>query len=267
MRYLLLVFILCSCASNSKIPWEKVEKPSPGASESIGYYSAGCLAGGKSLKTYSPFYYVMKPSRKRYYGHPKLLSFLIDLGRDLKRSENKIMLLGDLSQPKGGPMIYAHASHQIGLDVDIWFRMVSKEKVLTLEESENWAATSYVAGENLTDDWHGGIEKMIQLSAQDKRVQRVLVNPVVKKHFCHKYPGKQWMRKIRAWYGHDDHAHVRLYCDKKNPYCEPQSDPPIGDGCDENLEWWFTEEAKLEALNHRKDPETPKLPAKCHELL
>ena len=28
--------------------------------------------------------------------------------------------VGDMSQPRGGPMVTGHSSHQIGLDVDIW---------------------------------------------------------------------------------------------------------------------------------------------------
>ena len=31
------------------------------------------------------------------------------------------LLIGDMSQPRGGPMLNGHSSHQIGLDVDIWF--------------------------------------------------------------------------------------------------------------------------------------------------
>jgi murein endopeptidase len=29
------------------------------------------------------------------------------------------LLIGDMSQPRDGPMLYGHSSHQIGLDVDI----------------------------------------------------------------------------------------------------------------------------------------------------
>jgi hypothetical protein len=32
----------------------------------------------------------------------------------------KGLYIGDISQPRGGPMTSGHASHQIGLDADIW---------------------------------------------------------------------------------------------------------------------------------------------------
>jgi penicillin-insensitive murein endopeptidase len=51
------------------------------------------------------------------------------------------------------------------------------------------------------------------------------------------------MSKIRPWWGHNYHFHVRLSCPSGDPECRGQAPPPAGDGCGRELDWWFTEEA------------------------
>jgi len=53
----------------------------------------------------------------------------------------------DLGQPRGGPTLSGHRSHQSGLDVDIWF-LLSKQaasRTLAYNERETWGAPSVLA--------------------------------------------------------------------------------------------------------------------------
>ena len=38
-----------------------------------------------------------------------------------------------------------------------------------------------------------------------------------------------WLAKVRPWYGHDDHMHVRLRCPADEPLCRDQDPPPRGE--------------------------------------
>ena len=95
--------------------------PAPLAARTIGFYSRGCLAGGRPLPVNGPAWQVMRLSRNRNWGHPALIAFLERFraqGADGQPLAG--ILVGDMSQPRGGPMLTGHASHQIGLDVDVW---------------------------------------------------------------------------------------------------------------------------------------------------
>jgi penicillin-insensitive murein endopeptidase len=270
--------VLPGCASPQPKPnrWALQNTPYPGAALAIGKTGAGCLAGGVSLYPDGEGYSVMRPSRKRYYGHPQLVAFLEDLGKAVKKERLGVLLVGDLAQPRGGLMPGGHASHQTGIDVDLWFRMAKDRP--NLADRENLPATSVVlpAMKGLDpSSWSPADLQVLRLAASDARVERIFVNPAIKRELCAdflKYAPKmrkteaRWLRKIRPWWGHDDHFHVRLLCPAGSPECVPG--PAIGgEECDANLDWWFTEEAM------RKDqPETvpgrePVLPASCQQLL
>ena len=68
----------------------------------------------------APTWQVMRLSRNRNWGHPKLVAFLERLAEKAKKVGWNGLLVGDMSQPRGGPMLTGHASHQVGLDADIW---------------------------------------------------------------------------------------------------------------------------------------------------
>ncbi len=95
-------------------------KPVPLAARSIGGYAKGCLAGAVALPINGPTWQVMRLSRNRNWGHPLLIAFLERLAQGAKKVGWNGLLVGDMSQPRGGPMLTGHASHQIGLDADIW---------------------------------------------------------------------------------------------------------------------------------------------------
>jgi penicillin-insensitive murein endopeptidase len=254
-------------------PWSHVTKPTLDPTQSIGEYAAGCLRGAKKIELTGPGYQVMRPSRKRYYGHPLLINFLKDLAQKVQEKGWGDLLIGDMGQARGGPTVGGHASHQIGLDVDIWFVQETDGKILTTKQREELSAPSMVI-----DDFEGLNEKnwkpqkmdLIKLAALHPGVQRIFVNPVIKRELCGKYKGEAWMTKVRPWWFHQEHFHVRLYCAPGDVTCVPQDETPPGDGCDQTLSDWFTPESKQKEKELRETPGQamlPTLPALCSEVL
>ena len=83
--------------------------------------------------------------RARNWGHPQLIRFIERLAADARKvGWNGPFVAGDMSQPRGGPMLSEHTSHQIGLDVDIWFAPMP-DHVQSREERELGPATDVVA--------------------------------------------------------------------------------------------------------------------------
>ena len=112
----------------------------------IGYYPSGCLQGGVELPTTGPTWQVMRLSRNRNWGHPELVQFLERFAPLAAEATGwKGILIGDMAQPRGGPLPFGHKSHQIGLDVDIWF-MPMPDRVLSKAERENILASNGCSG-------------------------------------------------------------------------------------------------------------------------
>ena len=98
-----------------------IPTPSNGASEAIGSYARGCQSGAMELPENGQTWQAMRLSRNRNWGQPQLVSFVEDLSAFAATQPGwDGLYIGDMSQPRGGPMLTGHASHQIGLDVDIW---------------------------------------------------------------------------------------------------------------------------------------------------
>jgi penicillin-insensitive murein endopeptidase len=271
----ILVSGLCSeCLATSVAQkWSMVTQPTKtsGNAQSIGTYNAGCISGAVSVPANGTGYQMMRLSRKRSYGHPDLKQFIEKLGQASASQHLGSQLIGDLGQPRGGPTLSGHRSHQSGLDVDIWF-LLSKQaanRTLAFNERETWSAPSVLAAHSDAIDytqWSQANEKILEAAARMPEVDRIFVNPSVKRELCAHSATHDWLRKIRPWWKHDDHFHVRLKCPKNNKYCQGQESLPPGDGCDAGLNWWFTEEAK-----HPAPPKTPpkplELPALCDSVL
>ena len=129
------------------------------------------------------------------------------------------MLIGDLGQPRGGPTLSGHRSHQTGLDVDIWFLLSTQaaSHTLAFKERETWNAPSVLVGQSDTIDyrqWSKANEKVLEVAAQTAEVDRIFVNPSIKRELCLTHARHDWLRKIRPWGKHDDHFHVRLNAPK-----------------------------------------------------
>jgi penicillin-insensitive murein endopeptidase len=176
-----------------------------------------------------------------------------------------------LGQPRGGPTLSGHRSHQTGLDVDIWFLLSPQAagRTLAFNERETWSSPSVLAGKsdsiNYTQ-WSPANEKVLEAAARLPEVDRIFVNPSVKRELCGRKTAHDWLRKIRPWWKHDDHFHVRLKCPKNNKDCRGQEPLPEGDGCDAGLAWWFSEEAKHPKIP-QIPPKPPLLPALCDSVL
>ena len=107
--------------------------------KSFGFYSKGCFAGGVAIATDGPTWQAMRLSRNRRWGHPAMIKLIEKLSRDATADGWPGLLIGDISQPRGGPMLTGHASHQIGLDADIWFTPMPNRR-LSATERENMSA-------------------------------------------------------------------------------------------------------------------------------
>jgi len=225
----------------------------------VGFYANGCLAGGAALPIDGPAWQVMRLSRNRNWGHPGLIRFLEALAAKTHKSGAwNGLLVGDMSQPRGGPMITGHASHQVGLDADIWLTPMPDRQLTRLEREETSAINVVAADRRDVDpsNWMSGHAAVIKAAAHDPQVERVFVNAAIKKALCRDGGAdRAWMNKVRPYWGHDYHFHVRLRCPADSPACKPQPPPPPGDGCGKDLDWWFTD-----AVLHPKPPPVPEKP-------
>ena len=103
----------------------------------------------------------------------------------------------------------------------------------------------------------------------------MLVNAAIKKEMCHVVDKKHdgWMAKIRPWYGHADHIHVRLKCPPDSPNCRHQSPVPGGDGCDDkSLAYWFSDKVLHPKIKPSGEPPSKglmlkDLPPACKTVL
>ncbi len=216
--------------------------PSAAAGESFGSYARGCLAGGVQLPETGPTWQAMRLSRNRNWGHPELIAFLHRLGGYAQDAGWPGIYVGDMSQPRGGPMRTGHRSHQIGLDADIWMRR-PVGRALSTSERERIGSYVVVAsdGVNMNSNWSPSHHQVLKAAASDPAVARIFVNAAIKRALCANEPpgDREWLSKIRPWRGHDAHFHVRLRCPPDSPGCQNQGAPAPGDGCGADLAKWF----------------------------
>lgn len=234
-----VVVALALAITPEENPWEHINTPSEGPSRSIGNYGSGCLEGGKALPFEGPGYYVIRPSRQKNFGHSHLISFVKKLAFTLKMTGNGDILIGDLGSSRGGPIVGWHASHQIGLDGDIWFVQPPRGKYLTRKEREVFDPVSMLNADQtqVTHHWNKHKEMMVKYAAQSSRLNRIFINPTLKRKLCESYGGEPWLQKVRPWWGHHAHFHVRLSCPSNSPQCVSQAPLPPGDGCDSIGDW------------------------------
>lgn len=209
-------------------------------SEPFGGYAKGCAAGNVMLPETGPTWQAMRLSRNRNWGQPEAIDFIKDLSaKAAKQPGWSGLYVGDISQPRGGPMLTGHASHQIGLDADIWLRPADRLNLSTTER-ENISSISMrrAKGAFTNDQWTRAHHNILKAAASDPRVARIFIFPGAKVQMCKDEKGdRSWLRKIRPWYGHHYHFHVRLACPKGARGCVDQAPPPAGDGCADAQEW------------------------------
>ena len=211
------------------------QKPEP-----FGSYSKGCVAGAVQLPETGPTWQAMRLSRNRNWGYPETVDFIKDLSQFAARQPGWAGLyVGDVSQPRGGPMTSGHASHQLGLDVDIWM-LPPKRLNLSRSEREKISSISMRRsnGAYVNSSWTRQHHEILKAAAKDPRVARIFVFPGAKVQMCKDEKGNRaWLRKVRPWWGHHYHFHVRLNCPKGARGCVNQDPPPAGDGCKDAEQW------------------------------
>ena len=231
----------------AKVLFGAVAAPANMASRSIGFYAKGCLAGAKPLPVNGPAWQAMRLSRNRMWGHPSLVRYIERFAKDAKEKDGwPGLLVGDMSLPRGGPMPFGHASHQVGLDVDIWYKPMPDRK-LTDEEREKMPMESFLLDPGHVNPavWTPEYTKLLRRAVSYPEVSRIFVNPAIKKWLCDNVKeNRAFMRKIHPIMGHDDHFHVRLVCPADNPGCRNQPDKAVDEGCGKSLDAWIAKLSK-----------------------
>lgn len=264
------------------------QAPSKQDAMPIGSYARGCAAGLMELPETGPTWQAMRLSRNRHYGQPVMVQFLVDLSQEAKAlGWGKGLYIGDISQPRGGPMTSGHASHQIGLDADIWW-LAPKRLNLSVQERESISSIPMRSADQLsvTKSFGPKARALLKAAASDPRVDRIFVAAAIKIEICKtaRNSDKKWLQKLRPVAGHDTHFHVRLKCPKGSRLCEAQT-PTVaelskgGNGCDDTLMWWVTDYLNPpKGSGKPKDPDAPRkkgpreytmadLPGQCKSVL
>jgi len=243
--------------------------------EVIGTYNKGCIAGAAPMPINGDTWQVMRLSRNRNWGHPALIALLKRLSAKAHRDAGwPGILVGDIGQPRGGPALSGHASHQIGLDADVWLTPMPAQR-LSRNEREEMSAVMMVRPDRLDIDprvFTRAHVAVIRDAALEPSVQRIFVNAAIKKALCREAKGdRSWLSKVRPWWGHDYHFHIRMRCPAGSSECHGQKDQEGGDGCGD-LGYWFSD-----AVLHPPPPKEPpkpvppitlaQLPAACRAVL
>ena len=246
--------------------WTIAATPAAGAARAIGWYANGCIRGAVALPLEGAGWRVLRPQRNRYWGHPDMIAAVRELARRVRAATGKALLVADIAQPRGGPAT-GHASHQVGLDADIRFQLVPDRPLDPALRDEGAELSMVSEGKEIDRGrWSADQLAILRIAAELPRVDRIFVNPVIKREACQAATGdRRWLAKIVPWYGHDGHMHVRLTCPADSPDCRRQHPLPADDGCGAALAWWFTSEPFRQHTT-RPPAKRPDPPAACRAL-
>src|SRR3979411_259102 len=118
----------------------------------LGFYAKGCIAGAAGLPINGDTWQVMRLSRNRYWAHPDMVALVKRLADKAHQDARwPGILIGDMSQPRGGPMFTGHASHQVGRDADIGLTPMPNRQ-LSRNEREEMSAVMMVRADRLDID-------------------------------------------------------------------------------------------------------------------
>jgi penicillin-insensitive murein endopeptidase len=272
-----------SAALSSAALWSAQRSPAPGPAQAIGAYAGGCLQGAVPLPEHGAGYELLHPSRRRTFGHPEMVAYIERLaaaaaaGKAAGGRARPPLVIGDLSQARGGPTPSGHRSHQSGLDADIGYAAPVGLPAGRLKprDRERLAPPAVVdlRTNQMTAAWGPRVARLLATAASDAAVDRIFVHPAVKRALC-QGPARaaEWLARVRPWWGHHDHFHVRLKCPPQSPLCQPQDPlpPAEGSGCGESLAWWFSDDAQATRARRQqaeKSQAAPPLPAACAALV
>ena len=251
--------------------WAEAATPTSGPPQSIGFYSAGCLQGAQALPLDGPGYEAIRIGRNRYWGQPVTLDFIKTLAEQVRAAGQPHLYIGDIGQPRGGPAPTGHASHQTGLDADIWFERQPGPRLAPAQREHPRLRSLVLADDSGIDDsvFTSQHVTLLHLAAQMPQLDRLFVNKWIKQRLCQTVSGdRAWLNKLVVWAGHDEHFHIRLFCPPGNPQCQAQAGYYADDGCGEQLDIWFTKPpVRLPPPGTVQPPYRPKLPAACQAIL
>ena len=268
----LLALAAPAAAETAMAAFSRPSTPSPHPPHSIGQPAKGCLAGGVALPETGPTWQAMRLSRNHFWGNPMMIGFIEDMSRNAVAVGWRGLYVGDIAQPRGGP-VKGHASHQTGLDVDVWYTPPPRLDLGRGDRERLSAIDVSPDRRTLNNLWTPSHEALLKAVAQDPRVNRIFVAGPIKIAMCANAPdgNRAWLGRIRPWWGHSDHFHVRLNCPRGVPGCVPPEAVPPGDGC-ADATWWVTEALQPPDPNAPKPPPKPPLtladlPTQCREVL
>ena len=257
-RFLLILGLSCASASYAE-----------SMSEPVGNYNNGCIFNSHSLKVSTDTYQVAHPRKQRYFGDESMVRFIERYSAAVKKNGVGNVLVGDVSTRYGGRLNTGHASHQNGLDADIEFYL---DRINPKDLDKPHANILVTRDKKTTNSlFNRKYYDLIMLAAKDPLVERIFVSPAIKVKMCemtadenmHKY-----LHKIRPWFGHTEHFHVRLRCPAHAADCEKQTPIPemntIAEEKEEALSWFLPPPTDV-AKNIQKKPK-PELPARCERL-
>lgn len=245
--------------------------PAPLAAQAIGAYGKGCVAGAVRLAPQGPGWQVMRLARARHFGHPKLVAWIQALAAGARQDGWPDLLIGDMAQARGGPMLTGHDSHQLGLEADIWLTPAPAGRILTAEEREEMTAIDMVQPDLLevNSSFTPAQLALLRRAASMPDVDRIFVNAAIKQAACRSAIGERaWLRKLRPWAGHTYHFHVALKC--PNAGCADRFPVPPGEGCGRELDPWFRKEVRFPKPKPARPPKIltlNDLPKACRAVL
>ncbi len=277
-----LTIATMAAAALDKIPAKQLfgqqKLPANLKSRAIGTYAKGCLAGAAALPINGPAWQVMRLSRNRNWGHPVLIALLEKLAVEAREKDGwNGLLVGDIAQPRGGPMLSGHASHQIGLDADVWLTQMPN-RTLTRAEREKISATLVVKNRRQMNYkvWTEAHARLIKRAANYPEVARIFVHPPIKAELCKWATGdRSWLAKVRPYYGHNYHFHIRINCPAGSTTCKSQwtPKPKDGTGCGDELAYWMGTKPWPTQKKPTKPAKPPRpltlsgLPAECRAIV
>jgi penicillin-insensitive murein endopeptidase len=265
----LALLALAAGPATIQAPSHPAHTPAPGPPHIIADAHGGCIAGAVRLPDAAPGLQTIRAGKSSFWGMPETITHLLTLGERAQAAGFPTLYMGDISNPRGGPIQGGHISHQIGVDADVYLD-ITPHPPLTQAQRETLEPASLVRPDGRNIDparWRPGHIALLKLAAGLPDIDRVLVNPAIKKALCEQVTGdRTWLRRIRPWYGHAAHMHLHFRCPANQPQCTDMPPPPPGDSCDASLEWWFTQ---LSAPAKPPGPPgpPPRIPAACAPIM
>src|SRR5260370_11332665 len=103
---LAVAFLCCGADwSAAAADWSTVTTPAPRPTQSIGFYTAGCLQGAEALPLDGPGYETIRISRNRYWGQPVMLDYIQLLAAKRHAAGQAHLYIVDIGQPRGRPAL------------------------------------------------------------------------------------------------------------------------------------------------------------------